>query len=335
MENHLAAMHNSSLDISIVIPIYNEEAVLDALFNRLYPVMDGLDRSYEIIFVNDGSRDQSLQKLKSAFHDRPDVTRVVILHMNAGQHSAIMAGFEKSRGKMVITMDADLQNPPEEIPKLVSKFDEGFDYVGSIRKERRDVKWRHYASKLMNTIREKITSISMTDQGCMFRAYDRTIINAIVRSNESQTFIPALGYLYAAKPTEIVVEHDERLAGESKYSLFKLIHLNFDLITSFSLFPLQFFSLLGMLISSFSFVFAIYMGLRRVFLGPEVEGVFTLFAFVFFMIGLLLFAVGILGEYVGRIYREVKNRPRYIIATTLELKPEKEIDKKRSKGTAA
>lgn len=335
MEPPLIGMQKPSLDISIVIPIFNEEAVLDTLFSRLYPVMDALNRSYEIIFVNDGSRDNSLNKLKAAFHARPEVTRVVILHMNAGQHSAIMAGFEKSRGEMVITMDADLQNPPEEIPKLVKKFDEGYDYVGSIRNERRDVKWRHYASKLMNSVREKITNISMTDQGCMFRAYDRTIINAIVRSNESQTFIPALGYLYAAKPTEIVVEHDERLAGESKYSLFKLIHLNFDLITSFSLFPLQLFSLLGMFISSLSFIVAIYMGLRRIFIGPEVEGVFTLFAIAFLMIGLLLFAVGILGEYVGRIYREVKNRPRYIIATTLEEKPELEKNAKKNKGAAA
>lgn len=320
MEDILPATQQASraLQLSVVIPIYNEEAVLDALFARLYPAMDALDRSYEVIFIDDGSRDRSVAMLRQQYQIRPDVTRVVVLRANAGQHAAITAGFEQARGEFVITMDADLQNPPEEVGKLVEKLDAGHDYVGTIRRKRQDVKWRHYASKAMNALRENITSIHMTDQGCMFRAYHHDIVKAVLDSQESQTFIPALAYLYAANPVEVTVEHEERAAGESKYSLFKLIHLNFDLMTSFSIMPLQVFSLLGMSVSFVSFLFVAYLALRRLFVGPEVEGVFTLFGIAFFMIGMLLFAVGILGEYIGRIYIQVRQRPRYLVKTVLQ-----------------
>jgi undecaprenyl-phosphate 4-deoxy-4-formamido-L-arabinose transferase len=309
---------HSAIELSIVIPVYNEEAVLNILFSRLYPAMDKLDRPYEIIFVDDGSRDGSVAVLRSQFQARPDVTRVVLLRANAGQHSALLAGFELARGEFVITMDADLQNPPEETRKLLEKLDAGHDYVGTIRRERHDRKWRHYASKAMNGLRERITRIHMTDQGCMFRAYHRDIVRAVLDSRESQTFIPALAYLYAANPVEVVIDHEQRAGGESKYPLFKLIHLNFDLMTSFSIVPLQAFSLIGMAISLLSLVFVVFMFVRRLVVGPEVEGVFTLFAIVFFMIGILLFAVGILGEYVGRIYIHVRARPRYLVRTVLE-----------------
>jgi len=305
-------------DISVVIPVYNEEAVLGQLFARLYPVLDAIGRSYEIVFVDDGSRDRSVGLLRAQFQARPEVTRVILLRANAGQHSAIMAGFEHSRGTIVITLDADLQNPPEEIPKLLEQMDNGHDYVGSIRIDRHDKRWRHIASRAMNHLRDRITRIRITDQGCMFRAYHRDIINAVLVSHESQTFIPALAYLYAANPTEVHLQHEERAAGESKYSLFSLIRLNFDLITSFSTVPLQVFSLLGMGISSMSLLLFVYLLLRRLFVGPEVEGVFTLFAITFFMIGLLLFAVGVLGEYVGRIYGEVRKRPRYLVGAVLQ-----------------
>ncbi len=304
--------------ISIVIPIYNEESVLEELFARLYPAMDALNRSYEIIFIDDGSRDRSVAMLRKQYQLRPDATRVVLLRANVGQHSAIMAGFESARGEYVLTLDADLQNPPEDIPVILEKLDAGHDYVGSIRRQRNDEKWRHYASKAMNWLRERITRIQMTDQGCMFRGYHRDIVRAVLDSHESQTFIPALAYIYAGNPTEVVVNHEERAAGESKYSLFKLIHLNFDLMTSFSIVPLQAFSLIGMSVSIISLLFVFYLFIRRLWVGPEVEGVFTLFAIVFFMMGILLFAVGMLGEYIGRIYIHVRNRPRFLISTILE-----------------
>ncbi len=304
-------------EVSIVIPVYNEEAVLEMLFSRLYAVAEQLQRKLEIIFVDDGSRDGSAALLRKQFQAFPEITRVIYLRANAGQHAALLAGFERARGKYIITMDADLQNPPEEIPRLLAEMDQGHDYVGTIRRKRRDSLWRHWASKAMNRLRERITNIRITDQGCMMRCYHREIINAVLATSETNTFIPALAYLYAGNPTEIVIEHEQRAAGESKYSLFKLIHLNFDLMTGFSIAPLQAFSLAGIAISIFSLVFVIYMGWRRIFIGPEVEGVFTLFAILFFLVGILLFGIGLLGEYVGRIYSQTRARPRYLVQAVL------------------
>ncbi|MCE2680837.1 MAG: glycosyltransferase [Burkholderiales bacterium] len=307
----------SECDVSIVIPVYNEEASLKALFERLYPAMDALGRSYEIVFVNDGSRDASASLLSAQYRIRPDVTRVIFFNGNYGQHPAILAGFSHSRGNTVITLDADLQNPPEDIELLMLEIDKGHDYVGSIRRQRNDVWWRHVASRAMNRLRERITHIEMTDQGCMMRAYSRDIVDSINQCNEMHTFIPALAYSFAQHPTEVVIGHEPRHAGESKYSLYSLIRLNFDLMTGFSVMPLQMFSLLGMVVSMGSAVLVMYLLGRRFVLGPEEGGLFTLFAIAFFLIGIALFGIGILGEYIGRIYHEVRQRPRFLIARIL------------------
>jgi len=305
-------------ELSVVIPVYNEEAGLAKLFARLYPALDALGLSYEIIYINDGSRDHSAAILSDQFRLRPDVTRVVLFNGNYGQHMAILAGFEATRGEIVVTLDADLQNPPEEIGGLVAKMREGYDYVGSIRRERQDSAWRTHASKVMNQLREKITHIKMTDQGNMLRAYGRNVIDLINQCSEVNTFVPALAYTFSRKPTEIMVEHEERAAGESKYSLYSLIRLNFDLITGFSLIPLQFFSMLGIALSFVSAALFVLLLLRRFVLGAEVEGVFTLFAISFFMMGVILFGIGLLGEYIGRMYQQVRGRPRYVVQTILE-----------------
>jgi undecaprenyl-phosphate 4-deoxy-4-formamido-L-arabinose transferase len=304
--------------LSVVIPVYNEEAGLPALFERLYPALDALGTTYEIVFINDGSRDRSAALLREQFQERPDVTRVILLNGNFGQHMAIMAGFEHVRGDRIVTLDADLQNPPEEIANLLEQMDEGHDYVGTIRMKRQDSAWRRWASRLMNRLRERITRIHMTDQGCMMRAYDRRIVQAISSSREVNTFIPALAYTFAANPVEVQVRHEERAAGESKYSLYSLVRLNFDLVTGFSVVPLQLFSLLGMVLSLLSGLFVVYLVIRRLVIGPEAEGVFTLFAITFFLISILLFGIGLLGEYVGRIYQQVRERPRFLIAAILE-----------------
>ena len=313
---------NMSPEISVIVPVYNEDPVLPALFARLYPALDALGRSYEIIFINDGSRDRSAAMLREQFQKRSDVTRVILFNGNYGQHMAIMAGFEASRGEKMITLDADLQNPPEEIGKLIAKMDEGYDYVGSIRMARQDTGFRRHASRLMNYLRERTTSITMTDQGCMLRAYSRPIIDAINLSREVNTFIPALAYTFASNPTEIGVKHEERAAGESKYSLYSLIRLNFDLVTSFTIMPLQLFSLLGIALSLFSGGLVVLLVVRRLIIGPEAEGLFTLFAITFLLIGILLFGIGLLGEYVGRIYEQVRHRPRYVVQAVLESKDE-------------
>jgi undecaprenyl-phosphate 4-deoxy-4-formamido-L-arabinose transferase len=305
-------------ELSVVIPVYNEEAGLAKLFARLYPALDALGIAYEVLFVNDGSRDRSAIILADQFRDRPDVTRVILFNGNYGQHMAILAGFKETRGNIVITLDADLQNPPEEIGNLVAKVREGYDYVGSIRRDRQDAAWRTYSSRAMNHLREKITRIKMTDQGNMLRAYGRNVIDLVNQCNEVNTFIPALAYTFARKPTEIMVEHEERAAGESKYSLYSLIRLNFDLVTGFSLVPLQMFSMLGIALSLGSAGLFGVLLLRRLLLGSEVEGVFTLFAIAFFLMGVILFGIGLLGEYVGRIYQQVRGRPRYVVQAILE-----------------
>ena len=308
-------------EISVVIPVYNEEAGLATLFGRLYPALDALGLTYEVVFVNDGSRDRSAAILADQFRTRPDVTRVVMFNGNYGQHMAILAGFEATRGEIVITLDADLQNPPEEIGNLVARIREGYDYVGSIRRVRHDSAWRTHASRLMNRLRERITKIRMTDQGNMLRAYGRNIIDLINQCKEVNTFIPALAYTFARNPTEIVVEHEERAAGESKYSFYSLVRLNFDLITGFSLIPLQFFSMLGILLSIASALLFVLLLLRRFLLGSEVQGLFTLFAINFFLLGVILFGIGLVGEYVGRIYQQVRGRPRYVVQAILQEEP--------------
>ena len=305
-------------EVSIIVPVYNEEEGLQALFDRLYPALDRLGAAYEVIFVNDGSRDRSAAILREQFQKRPDVTRVILFNGNFGQHKAIMAGFEHCRGDKIVTLDADLQNPPEDISTLLNKMNEGHDYVGSIRRQRSDSAWRHIASRAMNRLRERITRIKMTDQGCMLRAYSRAIIDAINQCREVNTFIPALAYTFAQHPAEVVVGHEERAVGESKYSLYSLIRLNFDLMTGFSVVPLQLFSFTGIVVSILSALFVVFLMIRRLIVGPEAEGVFTLFAIAFFLIGITLFGIGLLGEYVGRIYQEVRHRPRYLIQAILE-----------------
>jgi undecaprenyl-phosphate 4-deoxy-4-formamido-L-arabinose transferase len=261
--------------LSVVVPVFNEEEVLEALFDRLYRVLDELHEPYEIVFINDGSADRSGQILAAQFHKRPDVTRVVQFNGNFGQHMAIMAGFARSRGAIVITLDADLQNPPEEIPRLMAEIRKGHDYVGTVRRIRNDTVFRKVASKTMNWMRERTTRIKMTDQGCMLRAYERSLVETLNACREVNTFIPALAYL-------------------------------------------QWFSLVGMLLSGFSAVLFVVLLVRRFMLGAEVEGVFTLFALQFFLTGILLFGIGLMGEYVGRIQQEVRRRPRYRISAVLE-----------------
>jgi len=304
--------------ISVVIPVYNEQENLDALFTRLMAVMDKTGKPFEVLFTNDGSRDRSGIMLKAFHQQRPKEVRVIDFNGNFGQHMAIMAAFERCRGDVVVTLDADLQNPPEEIPKLLAAIEAGHDAVGGYRKNRQDTFFRKYASRMINGIRAKITNIRMRDQGCMLRAYRRNIVESIVASGETSTFIPALAYSFAANPADVEVEHAARAAGESKYRLYDLIRLNFDLMTGFSVVPLQVFTVFGMIVSSLSILFVVYLFIRRLVVGPEAEGVFTLFAILYFLVGIGIMGLGIIGEYIGRIYKEVRRRPRFVIREVYE-----------------
>jgi len=304
-------------EVSVVIPIYNEEQGLPMLFARLFPALDQLGRSYEVLFVDDGSSDRSVEVLRQAVAERPDRARAVILAQNAGQHLAILAGFERARGEKIVTLDADLQNPPEEIGKLLAAMDAGADYVGSIRKLRQDSWWRTSASRLLNRVRERTTRIKMTDQGCMLRGYDRRIVDAINRCHEVTPYVPALAFTFARRPVEVEVEHEERAVGESKYSMLRLMRLNFDLMTGYSRVPLQVFSWSGIIIACGSLLFVVYLAIRRLIVGPEVEGIFTLFGIAFFLLGIVLLGLGIIGEYIGRIFEQVRSRPRFVVAEVI------------------
>jgi undecaprenyl-phosphate 4-deoxy-4-formamido-L-arabinose transferase len=312
----------SPIQLSVVIPVYNEQANLPLLFSRLYPVLDTLGRKYEVIYTNDGSADKSGDLLRAQYKARPDVTRVIDFNSNYGQHMAIMAAFERVRGEVIVTLDADLQNPPEEIPKLLQLMDAGHDYVGGFRLARQDSVFRTVASKIINGVRRQTTNIEMTDQGCMLRAYSRSIIDAIVQSGAINTFIPALAYSFSGNPAEVGVKHEERHAGVSNYTFYKLIRLNFDLITGFSLAPLQYFTMFSMVCSAGSLILVALLLVRRFALNLDREtfGVFTLFAILFFLLSVAMVGIGIIGEYVGRTYQVVRARQRYHVKEILETK---------------
>jgi undecaprenyl-phosphate 4-deoxy-4-formamido-L-arabinose transferase len=300
--------------VSIVVPVFNESANLPSLWARLKPVLDGLDRSWETVFVDDGSRDDSLAILLEIAAGEAGRVRVVELARNFGQHSAILAGFKLSRGEIVVTLDADLQNPPEEIPRLIAAIDEGNDVVGGWREERHDQAYRRYASRLQNRLTSIVVGVPMHDYGCMLRAYRRHIVETVVDCDEKAAFVPALANTFAKRVAEIPVGHDDRASGTSKYNLFSLAKLSLNLITGFSLIPIQMLSMTGIGISLLAVTMAVVLLAHRLIYGPQEEGaVWTLFAVLFFFIGMIFLALGLIGEYAGRIYTEVRRRPTYII----------------------
>jgi undecaprenyl-phosphate 4-deoxy-4-formamido-L-arabinose transferase len=299
-------------DISIIIPVYNEEANLEPLYARLELVLTEINRPYEILFVDDGSRDHSLAILRR-LQEKHEAVRVIQFNRNYGQHAAVFAGMDHARGEIVVTLDADLQNPPEDIPRLLDKISEGHDVVGGWRQSRHDHPVRRACSWIVNKFSSRLVGVEMRDYGCMLRAYRREVVDTLRGCQEISSFIPALANTFAGSPTEIPVGHEPRVRGRSRYGLFRLIRLNFDLMTGFSLLPIQIVSLAGIAIALLGVGFGGFLFLRRLLIGPESEGVFTLFAILFVFVGIHLLALGLIGEYIGRIYMEVRRRPRYVI----------------------
>ncbi len=308
-------MNTDLPSVSVVVPVYNEQENLREFIRRTVAVLGGLGRPAELILVDDGSRDGSAAIIAEEAERTPGLISGVFFNRNYGQHTAVIAGFAESRGDIVITLDADLQNPPEEIPKLLTKADEGYDVVGSVRVGRRDSAFRKTFSRMINRITARATGVRMKDYGCMLRAYSRPVINAILQCPERSTFIPVLANTFAHKTIEIDVAHSERPAGESKYGLLKLINLQFDLLTSMTTFPLRLLSFIGAIISLVGIGFGVLILIIRLLQGPEwaAQGVFTLFAVLFVFIGAQFVALGLIGEYIGRIYTEARARPRYFV----------------------
>jgi len=307
--------------VSIVIPVWNEEANLGPLYARLAPVMDAIGPGVETIFVDDGSADASLEMLRGFAAKDPRV-RVVSFNRNYGQHAAVLAGLEFSTGRTVVTLDADLQNPPEDIPKLLAKAEEGFDVVGGWRANRQDTFFRKIASRQVNLLmRRVLKGVEFRDYGCMLRAYSRPVVDSMLLCEERTPFIPALACQFARRIAEVPVGHAERGAGESKYSLWSLIKLQMDLITGFTSAPLRLATIVGTAISVASMAFGGFLVVRRILYGPEAEGLFTLFAILFLLLGGNFLALGVLGEYIGRIYVEVRRRPRSVVKETINVHP--------------
>jgi len=305
--------------VSLVIPVFNEEANLDELVERCIAACETMERPYEVLLVDDGSRDGSRRKIEAKALQHAGLVKGVFLNRNYGQHSAVICGLANARGEIVVTLDADLQNPPEEIPRLVAKADEGYDVVGSVRTNRQDTLFRRVASGFINRMVMKSTGVSMHDYGCMLRAYSRRVVQPMLECSERSTFVPLLANSFAHNTTEIEVDHAERKAGSSKYGLMKLVNLMFDLVTTMSTGPLRLLTILGGLLSVFGIAFGGLLLVLRLVYGPEWagQGVFTLFSVIFFLIGAQFLAIGLLGEYIGRISIDVRARPRYHVDRTV------------------
>jgi undecaprenyl-phosphate 4-deoxy-4-formamido-L-arabinose transferase len=311
--------------ISIVIPVFNEVENLDMLLKRCITTCRNMEYPFEIILVDDGSKDGSMQKIATAAQANGGLVIGVLLNRNYGQHAAVMAGFAEARGDIIVTLDADLQNPPEEIPRMVQKIEEGYDVVGSVRASRQDILFRRIASWIVNKAAQKATGVVMHDYGCMLRAYRKFIVKAMLQCHERSTFIPVLANSFASKTTEIEVQHVSRSDGNSKYNLWRLINLQFDLLTSMTTFPLRLLSVIGGVISIAGIGFGVFLMVMRLIYGAEwaAQGVFTLFAVLFVFIGAQFIGMGLLGEYIGRIYNDVRARPRYFVKEVVgrDLKP--------------
>jgi undecaprenyl-phosphate 4-deoxy-4-formamido-L-arabinose transferase len=319
--------------LSVVIPVYNEKESLLELIQRCLAAGRACRCAFEIILVDDGSRDGS-RRIISQAADRHGEVVGVFLNRNYGQHAAVFAGLEQSRGEIIVTLDADLQNPPEEIPNLVKEMDQGVDVVGTVRLNRQDTFFRRAASALVNRMVRRTTGVLMHDYGCMLRAYRRPIVDAMLMCRERSTFIPILANSFAASTAEIPVRHAPREKGMSKYGLLKLIGLQFDLLTAMSTFPLRLLSFMGAVVAAFGIGFGGLLMVLRFAYGAAwaAEGVFTLFSVLFVFIGAQFVGLGLLGEYIGRIYHDVRARPRFFIQ---DIRGADDSDTKETKSDAS
>ncbi|MHB9132029.1 MAG: glycosyltransferase [Armatimonadota bacterium] len=299
--------------VSLVIPVYNEEEGLASLFAALDAVVPELPQPVEYVLIDDGSRDRSMEIMR-AYRSPVATVQVVELAANFGQHAAVLAGFEHAAGDIIVTLDADLQNPPSEIPKLVAKVQEGYDAVAGWRRFRKDPASRKLVSWMMNRTLGRATGHYLHDYGCMLRAYSRQVIDGINRCHERQTYVPVLANGFAKRVTEVEVNHAEREIGVTKYSWGKLWRLNIDLLTSLTTVPLHWVSMGGLLVAMLGLAFAAFLMIRRLMYGPgDDRGVFTLFSVLFFFIGTQIFATGIIGEYLARINDQVRGRPQFLV----------------------
>ena len=311
-------------EFSIVIPIYNEEENIPELYNRLTTVMDKLCESegysrndYEIIMVDDGSTDNSWSLIKN-LNTKDSRVKGISFSRNFGHHIAITAGLDHSKGKVIILMDGDLQDPPEEIPKLYKKYKEGYDLVYAIRKRREDSFFKKITSSMFLKMLKKISRIDIDPKSGIFRIMSKDCVENLKNIKEKSRFITGLMTWIGFSQTGVPIERHRRYAGKTKYTIAKLFKLAWHGITSFSTLPLNVALYLGFVMSAVSFILGIYMIYKRLFMGIPILGYTFIIVSLFFIGGLILLMLGVIGEYIGRIYIEVQNRPLYIIKEKTE-----------------
>jgi undecaprenyl-phosphate 4-deoxy-4-formamido-L-arabinose transferase len=297
------------IDLTVIVPILNEAATLEELADRLMSALHRLGKSHEVIFVDDGSTDDSAKLLKRLYEIYPTL-KVIRLNRNYGQHMAVFAGFDRARGEIVVTLDGDLQNPPEEIPRLLEKIQEGYDVVCGQRASRRDPLRRKIPSYLVGKLASRLVGVKMRDYGSMLRAYRRPVIDQLLRCQDRSPYLPALANAFAASVAEIPVGHQRRAAGRSRYNFVGLLRLTADLVTGFSLLPIRLVGLMGTLLALLGVGIGLYTGLRSLWGSPP-SPMSVLMALLLVVAGLQLLALGLIGEYVGRTYMEARQRPRY------------------------
>jgi len=304
--------------LTVVVPVFNEAENIGDLYGRLKQTLDGYGKSYELLFIDDGSTDDSYAKLRD-LHERDESARVVRFLRNFGQQMAVAAGFEYARGDVVILIDADLQTMPEDIPLLADKLAEGYDIVYGVRERRKDPLVRRIGSWCMSHLLYRVTGIGIPDAATAFIALDRKFVDSIRLYNERSKYFSGLfAWLSYGRAGAVHVTHAPRQAGASKYNIRKLVGLTLNFVCSFSVLPLRFAAYLGAAFSGVGgLALAALLGLRLLGSRELASGTWMLAAMMAFLSGVQLFAVGVLGEYLARVYTEVKGRPSYVVRDVL------------------
>jgi glycosyltransferase involved in cell wall biosynthesis len=301
------------VELSVVVPMYNEELNIDYLFERLISVLDKLNMKYEIVCVNDGSKDNTLKYLVE-HHSRNDAIKVVNLSRNFGKEIALTAGIDYTTGAAIVPIDADLQDPPELIEELVAKWREGYDVVYATRRVRQGESWlKRFTAKAFYKVATWISPVPIPPNTGDFRLLDRRVVEALKQLPERNRFMKGLFAWVGYKQTSILYDRPQRYKGLTKWNYWKLWNLALDGITSFSFLPLQVWSYLGLIFSLIAFCYGSFLIIWTLFLGIKVPGYASIMVAVLFLGGVQLLSLGILGEYLGRIYQEVKGRPLYLV----------------------
>lgn len=302
-------------DISIIIPVYQGASTLSLLYKRLNTSLAKLKKTYELIFVDDGSFDDSWNILEHLYRNDPHI-HIVQLARNFGQHNALMCGFSKSRGNIVVTIDDDLQNPPEEIGRLITKLSEGFDVVYGQYLEKQHSPFRNFGSTLVQMVYRSI--FHMQGNLTSFRALNREVVLGILSYRHNFTFIDGLISWYTQRIGYVEVQHNKRFAGTSTYSFSKLFILSINLLTNFSIVPLQAASIVGFTVSLLGLSLALFYFFKKILYDIPVTGFATIIIAVLLFSGVQLITVGIIGEYIGRIHLNINRKPQFVIKTEKE-----------------